>query len=181
MTVFLSIANSPQFAPTAKKFHYQFNLRDFSKIIENIMLSQPGHYRGQPLSILRLWAHECHRVWRDRLITEEDEVAYMVYMTNGCKEFGDFKPDDIFAEPLIYTAFVAACEGHEAAYLHIKGEGMEHLKGILEAKLEEFNEQVAAMNLVLFDMAMEHVTRICRIIDLPAGSCLLVGVGGSGK
>jgi dynein heavy chain len=37
------------------------------------------------------------------------------------------------------------------------------------------------MNLVLFDQAMEHITRIGRIIALDAGNSLLVGVGGSGK
>jgi dynein heavy chain len=101
-------------------------------------------------------------------------------MTNALKEFGDLgKADDVFAEPLIYTSYVAACEGHEPAYLPIKG--MEHLKGILEAKLEEYNEAIASMNLVLFNQAMEHISRIARIIDLPVGSALLVGVGGSGK
>lgn len=100
-------------------------------------------------------------------------------MRTAIKEFPDFKEDDIFAEPLLYTSYVSACEGHEAAYLPIKS--MDSLKGILEAKLEEYNEQVASMNLVLFDQAMEHISRIARIISLPVGSALLVGVGGSGK
>jgi dynein heavy chain len=55
------------------------------------------------------------------------------------------------------------------------------LKGTLEAKLEEYNEVVARMDLVLFDQAMEHISRIARITIHPVGSALLVGVGGSGK
>jgi dynein heavy chain, axonemal len=126
-----------------------------------------------------MWAHECHRVWLDRLIFEEDRETYMNFMRNAIKEFNDVKEEHIFEEPLLYTSYVSACEGHEAAYLPIKG--MDHLKGVLEAKLEEYNETVASMNLVLFDAAMEHISRIARIISLPVGSALLVGVGGSGK
>jgi dynein heavy chain len=63
--------------------------------------------------------------------------------------------------------------------LEIKG--IDHLKDILESKLEEYNEQISTMNLVLFTAAMEHITKIAKIIYLPCGNALLVGVGGSGK
>jgi dynein heavy chain len=59
--------------------------------------------------------------------------------------------------------------------------GLDHLKEVLESKLEEYNEQVQSMNLVLFTDAMAHVCKIARIVGLPCGNALLVGVGGSGK
>ena len=37
------------------------------------------------------------------------------------------------------------------------------------------------MNLVLFDDAIEHLTRVHRVIRMEKGHALLVGVGGSGK
>ena len=106
MNVFLAIATNAQFMPTARKFHYQFNLRDFSKIIQNLTLAQPNLYKADPLGVVRMWAHECHRVWRDRLITDQDVDMYMNFMANGIKEFPDMKAEEIFAEPLLYTSYV---------------------------------------------------------------------------
>ena len=119
--------------PTALKFHYQFNMRDFANIVENLLLAQPSTYKGNVLGMVRMWAHECHRTWLDRLLFPEDREAYMNFMRQGMKEFPtDFKEEQIFAEPLIYTSFITACKGHEPNYQPIAD--MDELKNILERK-----------------------------------------------
>ncbi len=40
---------------------------------------------------------------------------------------------------------------------------------------------LAQLELVLFDDALRHLLRLNRLIEMPRGSALLVGVGGSGK
>ena len=58
---------------------------------------------------------------------------------------------------------------------------MKTLSDHIEEGLKEYNENNPIMGLVLFEDALKHVTRICRIILPPSGHVLLVGVGGSGK
>ena len=47
--------------------------------------------------------------------------------------------------------------------------------------LEEYNEKQTPMNLVMFDDALDHLTRLHRVLRMSHGHALLVGVGGSGK
>jgi dynein heavy chain len=103
----------------------------------------------------------------------------MGFMKAALREFGDAKEEAVFEEPLLYTSYVTVAMGNEPAYLPITG--LDALKDILERKLDDYNESNQRMDLVLFSAAMEHISRIARIIDLPTGSALLVGVGGSGK
>ena len=95
------------------------------------------------------------------------------------KEFQGVQKDELFAEPLLFTSFVSVAGGNDKKYMAVKD--APQIKQVLEAKLAEYNETFAAMNLVLFEAAIDHVCRIARIIDFPCGHALLVGVGGSGK
>lgn len=53
---------------------------------------------------------------------------------------------------------------------------------MVEEYLEDYNSvSNAPMRLVMFLDAIEHVSRITRVIRLPLGNALLLGVGGSGR
>ena len=58
---------------------------------------------------------------------------------------------------------------------------MDELQKLIEEYLDDYNSQYVPMPLVLFGDAIEHVTRISRVIRLPLGNALLLGVGGSGR
>lgn len=56
--------------PTPTKIHYMFNLRDISKIFQGLLRSHKD-YHNTKSGLLRLWIHECFRVFNDRLIDEK--------------------------------------------------------------------------------------------------------------
>lgn len=178
--LFNKILRDTRFSPSAVKFHYQFNLRELAKITEGMMLSTPNGYNKTPINITKLWIHECKRVFEDRMVFDEDIKVFREYMKEALiKNFGEEGVDYIADENNLFTTYISIHHGQEPAYLPIKD--VAELKKVLEEKLEEYNDNKAQMNLVLFLQAMEHVCRIVRILNLPGGNALLVGVGGSGK
>ena len=63
---------SEELLPTPAKSHYTFNLRDLSKAFQGILQSHPDHVKSKN-SFVRLFCHECSRVFHDRLIDQSDK------------------------------------------------------------------------------------------------------------
>ena len=175
------------FSPTAQKFHYQFNLRDLSRVTEGIMLAPKMNYNEKPFDVFKLWVHECRRVFEDRLISENDIAAFRQLLEKSfdeqlVSETPFLKPEykeAALSDSNVFTTFVHSWLAVDPIYLPI--ESMKQLKDCLTEKLAEYNKLNTQMNLVLFDEAIFHICKIARIIDRPAGNALLIGVGGSGK
>uniref|UniRef100_G3SMY8 Dynein axonemal heavy chain 10 n=1 Tax=Loxodonta africana TaxID=9785 RepID=G3SMY8_LOXAF len=165
--------------PTPSKFHYIFNLRDLSRVFNGLILTNPERFQLVP-QMVRVWRNECLRVFHDRLINETDKQLVQGHIGNLVEEHFNDDLEVVMRDPILYGDFRMALHEEEArVYEDIQD--YEAAKALFQEILEEYNEGNTKMNLVLFDDALEHLTRVHRIIRMDRGHALLVGVGGSGK
>eukprot|EP01135_Chromosphaera_perkinsii_P012097 Nk52_evm35s2579 gene=Nk52_evmTU35s2579 len=170
---------SEELLPTPAKSHYTFNLRDLSKAFQGILQSHQDQIRNKS-SFVRLFCHECSRVFHDRLIDIDDKR----YFNNLLSEIVNrnlgqsISGEDFEQNPIIFCDFMS--RGEEKPYIEVTD--MTKIKTALNDFLDEYNLSSSnTMKLVFFADAIEHISRISRIIRQPRGCALLVGVGGTGK
>ncbi|KAK3546101.1 hypothetical protein QTP70_022875 [Hemibagrus guttatus] len=177
-TLELYYAITARFLPTPAKIHYLFNLRDISKVFQGLLRSHKD-FHDTKQSITRLWIHECFRVFSDRLVDQADMEAFVGLLSEKLGSLFDLTYHSICPnkQPPIFGDFLKEPHVYEDL-LDFKS-----LKRFIESQLEDYNltPGVVPMSLVLFRDAIEHVTRVMRVISQPRGNMLLVGIGGSGR
>ncbi|XP_037533396.1 dynein heavy chain 2, axonemal [Nematolebias whitei] len=177
-TLDLYNAVTTSFLPTPAKIHYLFNLRDISKVFQGLLRAHPDFQETQN-GIIRLWIHECFRVFSDRLVNESDMNTFVALLEERLTSlfnltFHSLCPNK---QPPIFGDFLNNSSGYEDI-LDVKV-----LKKFMETQLEDYNltPGVVPMSLVLFQDAIEHITRVVRVISQLRGNMLLIGIGGSGR
>ena len=83
--------------PTPSKSHYTYNLRDFSKVFQGICMM--GGALDSKKSLIRLWCHECLRIFHDRLIDDQDRLWFLKYLRKMVEERLSLKCDFVFEDP----------------------------------------------------------------------------------
>ncbi|XP_024377701.2 uncharacterized protein [Physcomitrium patens] len=166
--------------PTPSKSHYTFNLRDLGKVIQGVLQADPAQCKEKRVFIC-LWVHEAMRVFADRLVNMEDQTWFKNNISKQLQVRFDLSWDFMFTKSkhLIFCDFLTP--GAEPR-IYEKVDDISSLQKVAELYLEEYNTvSNAPMKLVLFLDAIEHISRICRVIRLPLGNALLLGIGGSGR
>ncbi|KAM4675882.1 dynein axonemal heavy chain 2 [Discoglossus pictus] len=177
-TVELYNAVTQRFLPTPAKIHYLFNLRDISKVFQG-MLRAHRDLHDTKQSISRLWVHECFRVFSDRLVDSLDIEAFVGILSEKLGSLFDLTYHSLCPNkiPPVFGDFMREPPVYEDIT------DLQALKKFMNTQLEEQSQipGSATKSLVLFTDAIQHVTRIVRVIGQPRGNMLLVGIGGSGR
>ena len=166
--------------PTPSKSHYLFNLRDISSVVSGMMQSTPAQVPDTD-AVVKLWFHECARIFYDRLTDDPDRFWFNKFMDesvtrNFKKTWATLKGD---LQIPIFGHFLDMASD-PPAYSDITD--LAALKVVMQEQLGDYNvASTKPMDLVLFGFALEHIARIARVIRQPFGNCLLAGVGGSGR
>lgn len=166
--------------PTPAKFHYLFNLRDVSKVVQGLCMTKPISISNDDI-FMRLWVNESMRVFYDRLINDEDRAWFRSFVVELIAKNFKMSPDkdELFA--VLKFGDLLKLESSQNYEYIAPAEKAKLLKG-LHGGLDDYNMSMSnKMNLVLFDDAVEHILRISRVLKQPRGHIMLIGVGGSGK
>eukprot|EP01135_Chromosphaera_perkinsii_P009070 Nk52_evm1s1607 gene=Nk52_evmTU1s1607 len=164
--------------PTPSKFHYIFNLRDLGRIYQGMMRTTPDRFENES-HFLRLWRNECLRVYHDRMTNVYDKTFVIEAIDELLSKYFSQSREYAVAMPSLFGSYRNALTQEVSVYEDCQD--YETVKPIFQDILENYNEERTPMNLVLFQDALEHLTRIHRIINTLRGHALLVGVGGSGR
>jgi dynein heavy chain len=163
--------------PTPLRSHYTFNLRDLSKVFQGVLMVRPKFFTDNN-SLIRLWCHEGARVFRDRLINDEDREWYnqaVLHQLHTSLNSPTWQISDF--SDVLYGDFI---QRQPKEYQELSDP--KKVLAVLMDYLSDYNMNFSTrMELVFFKDAINHVARIARVLSQPRGNALLVGVGGSGR
>lgn len=164
--------------PTPSKVHYIFNLRDLAKLAQGLMQASPMNTTNQE-RLSTLFAHECLRVFADRLVTRNDLDMFFKHLNGTISSYFKMNLDvtKYVDNPLLFCNFL---KSDDRLYQQVN-DWRQCCPIFLDYQLRHNLSGSSTLKMVFFKEAVEHVLRICRVLQQPGGHLLLIGLDGTGR
>ena len=95
-----------KFLPSAVKFHYNFNMRELVNVFQGLVAMSAEFY-DKPRQLVRLYYHECSRVFGDRLTTTLETNRFTKMLIDCTKKnFEEHSSEEDLRLPITFTSFV---------------------------------------------------------------------------
>lgn len=180
----LLVATQAAFRPSPVAPWHSFSIRDVQRVVQGILMVRRGiGGYGTPTDVAKLWAHECTRVFADRLVSDADLRTFQDILDGlVLSQFAIPWRSSSEVLPMRFGDFVRT--GLETKqYEQIEDD--HHLEKFFHDSLVAYNSQAPAgappLRLVFFTEAADHLCRILRIMRQPRGHVLLMGRHGAGR
>jgi dynein heavy chain len=173
MAVYRSASNT--LLPVSTKIHYIFHIRDVFKVLKGIIFGLGQQANINISQLMRLWFHECLRVFGDKINLKEDKQWLGDLLTGTMKTFFEYTSLSLTGDILMGQLT------REANYDEIYD--VEKFAFNMKLCLNEYNSQNTRkpLDIYLFKEAVISLAKISRIIARPNNSALVLGKLGVGK
>ena len=159
--------------------HYTFNLHDIMRVLTSLLHCSPTEMTT-PEQVLRLWRHDCERVFGDKLVS----VDHRMVVLDSIQHILQHKSfDEINRETCL--------EEQNDRFGHFfRSEGLDQTNTVygvlpdmdtIADNLEELQASKGKTSFLLYDEAIEQIVRVARILSMKRGSAILVGALNSGR
>ncbi|UYV79942.1 DNAH3 [Cordylochernes scorpioides] len=187
-------ACSAALLPTPAKCHYVFSLRDMARVLHGVLLVPPTHL-SDPGKLLRLWVHEVYRVFSDRLVEDADRHTFLEVVSSQAHHHFKQTLESLLShlnvaksgaklkdEHVRNLLFVDYLNPDDSSKVYDEVTDISTLASVVEHYLAEYNRiHKTPLNMVMFKYAIEHISRISRVLKQGSGHLLLIGVSGCGR
>jgi dynein heavy chain 1 len=156
--------------------HYIYSPRELTRWKFAINTGLKDNQIVAPWQLVRLFVHEGLRLFEDRLVYDEEKEWCNDTINRIAEEhFPDECSDgQALVRPMYFTSYL----DEKKRYVSVEEES---LTIHIEDKLKLFQRELLDVPLVVFDVVLEHILRIDRVLKQPLGHLLLIGQSGVGK
>ncbi|CAB3359526.1 Hypothetical predicted protein [Cloeon dipterum] len=168
--------------PTPARWMCHIGVRDLTSLFGGLCQTKPLNFT-KPETFVRAWRHEVNRVFYDRLETSEDQKLIEKLIEDAIKHYFEPFEAHTLRDPVLFGDFRNALTQSEEKRCYEDLLDFEAVFFLFQEVLEEYNKQEREqkLDIVLFDSALEHLSRLHRVLRMRRGHAVLIGEPGTGR